>query len=830
MVRPGTGGALEGISIALSAASEQPVATTPTDTDGAFVFDGLVGGASYEFFALEESLLPGYAGPMRATVDVPVDVPLVLRAGRFIDVRVLSEVGAPISEARVWGSEQEPDAEQHLAAALAKARRRDKDRNRTDKAGTLRIGPFANVPVSVFVKAEGFLDDWKRDASALSAPGEISTMSELTREARIVPVGTDTVEVRLRRGLSVSGCVVDEYGKAVAKVLVQAQRRSTWRNGGSLIGFESVWTDTDGKFTLDGMPAGRLTIVARTWKPLRQTEIEVEAGTHEIILTLGAQAASGVALTIVDPDGKLVPMVTVHVSPFVPLEAVGGRIDLDIDPPFGETEIEVVDPRDEAGHALPLAANRVTWSKGDSRTLEVRLERETPIAGRVLDPDGKGVEGVLLTASNVTESATASDQPRRFMRQSKSRAMSRTDAAGTFRIGGLAAGSYLVAIKVPDAYLTPPPLHAKGGDDSVDFRLRVGIRPVVRVVDWQGAPVVGARVRLSAMNANDTTGLAEEVAAALLGQRSRTDAGGAVLLPKLDPHWLIGLSIDPPRDRSDLRSFAREGWKPRDEMFTLAQGWSVRGTVRDLDGRPVSGSIVRATAATGEIRTSFASEDGSFVVADLPAGPVQLVASLGHEAIIGESQPAGPALSTSSGTHDVVLIVDRGVSLRVRIENVPATATDVEAMLVPEGADATGFAHPGRFEASSLHFVGLRPDRRYALWIAPTEVAPDLSLWQSGVRGDVGEIRVRLVAGRTVRGRIILPAGSWEASAAATRGLAQCEAKTSQDGRFEIRGVPPGTWKFEGLAWHETAYLVGEATATGEDDVEIHVAPAPSLR
>lgn len=828
--RTRSGGALGPLLDTFDTAPHSPVATTATESDGTFTVDGLVGGASYRFESSARTLLlPAAVGPFRASVEAPIDVQLVLRRGRWIDVRVLGEDDRPIPGARIFATPNIADATQSLSVVLARFRRiASEERITTDARGGVRLGPLENAPVEVRVSAEGFLDDFKQrppaDANALGAPGAAESNGP-----RVVPVGTDTLTVRLSRGLSISGRVVDDVGRPVSGVSVQAQRRVVRPDGWSLKGFELAWTDADGRFRLPGMPAGRLTIVAKTWTPLRASEREVESGAQDVVLTLGAESASGVVLVILDPDGRPVPKATVNVSAFVPKEVVGGRIELDVDEPFGESEIEIVDPRDDAGHALPYAPKWVTWARGHSRTLEARLEREAPIAGRVLDPTGAGVEGVLLAAKPATPDE-ANDLIRHLRRGPIREATARTDATGRFRIGGLAPGSYQLTVRVPDAYLAPSPRLVKAGDAPVDIQLRVGVRPTFHVVDAKGVPVVDAVVRVSASDADAASAVAAELESAIRGDPIRTDRDGAVRLEPLDPNAAYEISVRPPVDRPDLRALALPRWKPQDATVRLAEGGWIRGTVRDGDGHAVAHAIVQITMPSGEQKSTYADDNGVFTAVELPVGRVRLVANLGGGATVGHFVPMGPEVTATVGDHDVVLTADRGESLVVRIENPPELQGGLDVLLVPEGADSSRFAHAGRFENGEARFVGLRSDRRYALWIAPTDAEPDLSLWQPGVRGDAGQITVRRVAGRTVRGRMLLPEGSSEVTVTASRGLAEHWVEPGPDGRFELRGLPTGTWKIDCVARHDGENLSGETTVTGSEEVEIRLSrttPSP---
>ena len=495
---------------------------------------------------------------------------------------------------------------------------------------------------------------------------------------------------------------------------------------------------------------------------------------------------------VVDAGGAPVPRATVTLWPRVRTEAVAGRAEIaSAEVCDGFTSLEVSDPRDDGGRPLPLAGARVDLELRQSGEVVVVLPPERAISGRVVGPDGRGAAGVLVFAE----------------RDGAPRAV-RTDEGGAFRIGGVAAGTYRVGLEVPPGLLGPPAADLPGGTQDVLLRLRAAVRPKITVLDPEGKPVVGAWVFLY----GPASVRGEDV-----GEPTSDDEGA--VHPLLDPDAVYDVTVTRPADRRDLRSTQIRGWRPADLVVRLPPAWTVSGTVRDREGAPVAEVLVLGQGADETVDMGRTDASGRFDLRDLAEGPVSLQASASPD----------PSLATevtvAAGSRDVALVVDRGVEATVRVENLPEGVTQLAAALWPEDESAFGFAHDATYEDGVLRFTGLAPGRTYSLCILPSPDAPDWSLWQAGVRPAKDEVRVRLVQGRTIRGRVVIPEGCHDVSVLALRGAASLEAAVAADGTFELKGVPEGRWTLRATATGPTGPVEGVAEASAGDTVEIVLKP-----
>jgi flagellar biosynthesis/type III secretory pathway ATPase len=101
----------------------------------------------------------------------------------------------------------------------------------------------------------------------------------------------------------------------------------------------------------------------------------------------------------------------------------------------------------EDQEVLACSPAMVVRAPGTAR-VEIRLSAGTKIAGRVIDADGRGIEGALVSASQPGADASPGGvsiapigEPGREIR---------TDAEGRFEVPGLAPGRHVVVVSHPD--------------------------------------------------------------------------------------------------------------------------------------------------------------------------------------------------------------------------------------------------------------------------------------------------------------------------------------------------------------------------------------------
>jgi protocatechuate 3,4-dioxygenase beta subunit len=192
------------------------------------------------------------------------------------------------------------------------------------------------------------------------------------------------------------------------------------------------------------------------------------------------------------------------------------------------------------------------------------------ISGRVVDPEGRGVKGVLVTAlrlgPSIQSTATTVDD-------------------GTFRLEGIEPGTYRVTARARgySADAADPVVVSEDGPDAVvNFNLKVGWIMRGRVVDPQGGGVPGALVVVAPRGAAESGYLP-----------SQTDGTGAfhVTAPTDSPVNVAAISPRfAPAVLSDVEA-PLQGDAP-EIMLHASAGGSLRVRVQRRSGAAVQGAQV----------------------------------------------------------------------------------------------------------------------------------------------------------------------------------------------------------------------------------------------
>ncbi|HWO19796.1 MAG TPA: carboxypeptidase regulatory-like domain-containing protein [Kofleriaceae bacterium] len=231
------------------------------------------------------------------------------------------------------------------------------------------------------------------------------------------------------------------------------------------------------------------------------------------------------------------------------------------------------------------------------------------LRGQVLAPDGGAADGISVRVI-----------------EGPSRRSAVTDALGQFALDRVASGSYLVEVTSAEH----PPLRARLATGTwKELRLLQGGALRVRLSDARsGAPLASVRV--------EATGPGGQTAS------RTTDLQGVADLRALAAgEWTV--SVRAPGYTAARRAIAVAATRvPPEVRLDLLRSATVAGVVRDRFGRRVAGARVSLGGVTA--RTE---DDGSFRIADAPAGPGTLEAE--HEGARGalrvELRPGDERLS-----------------------------------------------------------------------------------------------------------------------------------------------------------------------------------------
>lgn len=523
-----------------------------TDANGVFLIDGL---SSSDLDVLHSLVVEHedharYEGtPMALTPGGETDLgTITLVEATTVSGRVLDLEGAPIADAKVSLVRPTPEGEDDRFVErsieivsmgdggpivfeggpnLADAT--------TDEEGRYRLKVERSGEFVVKARARGF----QKADSVLFAVGERSV--------------TD-IDVTLFPAMQISGAVVDELGAPCAEVGVFAHSGAG--------GHESVETDADGVFLIDGLDEGayQLNISSEGWSLAGDAQT-VDAGSEGV--TLVVRRPGRVEGRIIDQVSGL-PITEFSLRTAPDVTGIGGgtfRISalslggVEYRDPDGRFAVEDLAP---GSHSLTVRAPnmvektvRVDVASGRTTETLVELERAGSVSGRVLDTAGRPIEGVRVKWAALDEDGN--------------------EKAEEGEGGNLAIGiSFVATIEVDD-----------GGGGS-GFQLIGG-----------GGP-----------------------------QPVHTDENGEFLVEGLaDGSVRLTFTHDEFRETSESPIPVERGREREIGTVEMLRGASVRGSVRTADGRELMwASISLRPENGGSAKDSGPDGEGNYSIGGLDAG------------------------------------------------------------------------------------------------------------------------------------------------------------------------------------------------------------------
>jgi uncharacterized GH25 family protein len=522
-----------GVSGATVWLSSVPPRTAKSEADGTFAFDKVVG----REYALTAQAGERVGGPVSYRLTGKSD-PVVIRvaAGAKVAVEVTGDDGKPIANANV------------------KLADLDERSVTTGEDGVASIAPVRPGWVMVEVSASGY--------------GNASTFGQVGSAG-----ATATLHVKLHKGVAVSGRVVDEAGKGIAKAKIMAAE-AWWMPGDA----GETTSDDKGDFTFAALAPGSHVLAAEDGEHAPARSLPVTVADHAVSgITITMKEGGSIAGKVVDGKGAAVPYATIRIAPkgeqdrgmAQGRQAVADNKGLFEVRGLPRAKIQVRATSEDASSKL---ADLDLAPKPALKDLSLVLDETGTIAGVVVDDLGKPVPEVQVTA---TADVFAGD-----VVTLAGVASATTDGAGAFTIKGLPDGAYRLRPTRGNS------MGAWGGWDSRGTEAKAGDKNVKLTLPAP-ATLVG-KIALEG-------GAVPKLASVQLGYRPATPVGvdGAFRIDDLEPgNWdvrVLGAEFAQ-FTKTDVKL---EAGKTTDlGTLTVTRGRKLVGKVVDANGSPVAGARI----------------------------------------------------------------------------------------------------------------------------------------------------------------------------------------------------------------------------------------------
>lgn len=587
----------------------------------------------------------------------------------------------------------------------------------------------------------------------------------------------------------------------------------------------------DGRFRIEGVHPGRWVVSAIAPGYVLPEPIEIDAGRG--VVELGVIAGGSIEGRVLDSSGKPVAGAELRVlgaaSGGASAGATGaggaaagrelsGDREAALLASFGGRSLAAVAVWDAetAAHQDPRFVPR-----GELGVLLGPLPPIPPLGARaarhaVLDPASLPPELAQLT------------RPPTFEVPPSAASQWTSDASGAFRLRGITPGRYTVRARAPgyvEGRRGGVQVVAGAATRDVDLTLSVGTFLVGTVRNQRGEVVVGARLvagpaaAMAAMQAaaaravQSAAGDSDELAppaapGAAARLRLAASSAGPPALPddvvetraNGDGSYRIGPLLGPvvlavtaeghaPLERrvdvgSVVGSLAGER---REELVLTVYDATLRGTVDDARGAPVSGARVLVEQGPAQGRSAATAEDGTFSIAQLPAGTLRVLVEHAelppYRTSLDVAAPARLALPFGGGMEGRIVDEAGNPAGGVRFTAAGPGGT-LELTSARDGTFKVLAMRPGAWKLAVRRPGYLPLDRTVTIAAADgrgqvTARELTLALARGGSVG--GTVRDR-------RGSRLPSARVWARSADGTT----CEGKTDVNGDFRLRDCPTG--------------------------------------
>jgi protocatechuate 3,4-dioxygenase beta subunit len=456
-------------------------------------------------------------------------------------------------------------------------------------------------------------------------------------------------------------------------------------------------------------------------------------------------------------------------------------------------------PSGDQGYLEASAAGRMVhfqhWTRDRNDSVTFLLEAAASISGRVVDEEGKPVEGALIrTILNSGEN--------NFPMGERS---STSGPDGGFLLGKIPARR-LHAVEAELEGFAPARQLA---DSTAPVRLvlRRGALAIGRVVDEEGLPVAGAQVSLAA----DGEGGAPFTDKPL---EATTDAEGRFRFPKVSA-GRFSLRAESPGFAAVSNDVFIPELEPEADLgeIRLPPGGAIEGILTDARGKPVEKAWVSlhpsnfedfAALADHFVRSPSTGPDGRFRIENLPRG-LRVDVEVQHSELL-PAEVSGVEVPTAQPLR-IRLESARSLAGRVVGERgepvVGASVRCSETTVLPDGSQQTRSREEVRTDAEGRFVLSrVSPGKADLQASAPGYRSREVSQVQVPEDRETEPVEIVLEAGTSLEGRVLDSEGRpvrharVQASVPGGKRFGFGEM-ADVEGRYEIVDLEPGPCEIE---------------------------------
>ncbi|MGH9360970.1 MAG: carboxypeptidase regulatory-like domain-containing protein, partial [Thermoanaerobaculia bacterium] len=377
---------------------------------------------------------------------------------------------------------------------------------------TLRGGDRGRERFSAKTDAKGLFAVRKASQGSFTVSADHPDYAPSTEETRELEAGkkVEGEVIRLPRGLSATGKVVDGLTQAaIAQAVVTFTHES---QGSGSVPRRTAQTGPEGTFEVKGLREGKFALAARArgyFSSKPQAVTIAPGGGREFTIPL--EAGSSIAGRVLDTAGKPIAGATVRPNPafsnnqgydprFQSLQDANalsdseGRYLLEGLPPHPNYRVVATHREYAPSSSKPLALN----AREAVENADLTLSRGGVVRGRVVDEKGSPLAGAGVSASRARGQGAAEEEEVGYYFGDPRSASATSDRDGNYSLPRLEAGLYTLRAQLrgrASAQRDGVQLVEERATEAIDFTLGEGETLAGRVVDSDGSPIAGARVR-----------------------------------------------------------------------------------------------------------------------------------------------------------------------------------------------------------------------------------------------------------------------------------------------------------------------------------------------